>query len=191
MNKAYIIIALIVFVLPAICIILSKKNQKPKANSPYTGAIVAEEKRQKQAELQHKQELEMEAKKAAQAEWNAKHGRFVTSLSGVTFSNDDGISRQSILRDLNSGGYSYELSFEKYDYNGNPAVHVMADDMCVGNIPKNRVSEFLDIVNQIERGYLEIEAFLPEREEDEADNGSQRKDDEKVYRADLIVIYSK
>ena len=67
-------------------------------------------------ELQAAREAEAAAEKARQQEWEQTHGRIVTSIAGVTFKNDDGSSRQAILKDIKaSGGGDAELRLEEFD----------------------------------------------------------------------------
>lgn len=119
-----------------------------------------------------------------------RHGRFVTNLVGVTFDNEDGTSRQRILKDYYiSGVKGSELSLEEYEYRGKPAVRVLLDDQCVGNIPKTRVGELLPIMDRLESVAIDIEAFTPDYDED--DTEERRRRGSKIYRADLFLIYTK
>lgn len=98
-------------------------------------------------------------------------------VSGVTFKNEDGSSRQKILRSLCEGdevGIS-DVSFEEYKYNGAPAIHVYTVAGCVGNIRKTSVTEFLQYLdNDDYQAYLQIESF-------------ENDDEITIYRADVVV----
>lgn len=177
----YIAIAVVVLCLSA-AVISSRKQAAEKQ--------AEEEKRQAKLreleELRRKKEDE-EAQAAAQREeWESLHVRFKTSLAGVTFDNEDGVSRQKLLRDFKARSGQADLELEEYEYKGSPAIRVLIDGECVGNIPRNRVEELRKVMNRIERANLEVEAFRPD---DDAEDGQRRG--ELVYRADLYLIYSK
>ena len=139
-------------------------------------------------ELQAAREAEAAAEKARQQEWEQTHGRIVTSIAGVTFKNDDGTSRQAILKDIKaSGGGDAELDLEEVEYKGKPAVRVLVDGEQIGNIPRGRVAEILAVLDRIEDARLEVETFRPEEEDDE---GKTRRG-ELIYRADLYLTYTK
>lgn len=67
-------------------------------------------------------------------------------VAGVTYKNDDGSSRQQILEDLCEGKKSNLVSaqLEKYEYDGNPAVRVLTELGCVGNIRRQYVEDVLE-----------------------------------------------
>lgn len=177
----YIAIAVVVLCLVAAAIIGRKQAADRRA---------AEEQRQEQlraAEDLKRKKAEEEARAAAQREeWESLHGRFKTSLAGVTFDNDDGTSRQKLLKDFKARGGQADLELEEYEYKGSPAIRVLVDGECVGNIPKNRVDELLAIMDRLERANLEVEAFRPD-----ADDDDEKPRGELIYRADLYLIYSK
>ena len=58
---------------------------------------------------------------------------------GVTFDNDDGINRQTILRELDEsiGGmyFDADMQLQRYEYFGNPAYYVLIESKIVGNLP--------------------------------------------------------
>lgn len=127
---------------------------------------------------------EEQAAAAKREEWEKTHGRFVTNIAGVTFNNDDGSSRQNYLRDLEARGGEGEVTLEEYYYKGHPAVHVMINGKCIGNIPKDRVQEALDIMDkEITFAHLNIETFEPYDEDEDRPK--------KIYRADLTMVYKK
>lgn len=143
---------------------------------------------------QLEQKAEGDGKRPAQADREAetddRRGRFFTNVVGVTFDNEDGTSRQRILKDYYvSGVKGSALDLEEYEYNGRPAVRVLLDGQCVGNIPKNRVGELLPIMDRMEKASLNIEAFTPDEEEDDPEERKRRGS--KIYRADLYLEYPK
>ncbi|WP_394234072.1 hypothetical protein [Niallia oryzisoli] len=66
-------------------------------------------------------------------------------MAGVTFKNGRK-TRQAILRALKWGDEVMEsVNFETYEYEGKPAVYVKLNNQVVGNVPANKVSEFLEL----------------------------------------------
>ena len=180
-----IVIAVIITAL----IMSAKRKQKPKLNSPYTADQAKAEIEQRQAAIEAERQKEREERAAAKAEWDSKHGRIITSIAGVTFNNEDGTSRQKILRDVKSYLSDAELTLQEYQFNGKPAIHVYLDDQCIGDIPKAHVKEVLDIMDKVEHVNLDINVFYPE--DDEWDDDAPKRKGEKIYRADLTIVYSK
>lgn len=84
-------------------------------------------------------------------EINAKYIFFNFKVAGVTFKNGRK-TRQAILRAFKWGDETIESSdFELYEYEGKPAVYVKINDQIVGNIPSDKVSEFLELEKLIKR----------------------------------------
>lgn len=97
-------------------------------------------------------------------------------VAGVTFSNDDGSSRQDALREICEGPLDGEVDcwLDPYLYNGEMALHVMAGGQCVGNIRRSDVDAVIERIKTSKTGArLEAELF-------ETDNGRS------IYRADVI-----
>lgn len=69
---------------------------------------------------------------------------------GVSFDNDDGSSRQEILRDL-KGGQFLLPTLQRFEYDGNPAYRVLCNDMQIGNIPADLAAE---LAEQEDAGYV-------------------------------------
>lgn len=184
----YLYIAVAVIVVCFCAAIINDRRQAAKKQAAKKQA--AEEKRQAQQEKLENLRREKEEEKAQAAaqreEWEALHGRFKTSLAGVTFENEDGTSRQKLLKDFKARGGQADLELEEYEYKGAPAIRVLVDGECVGNIPRNRVDELQAIMDRLERANLEVEAFRP----DDDDEPGQKRG-ALIYRADLYLIYSK
>lgn len=70
--------------------------------------------------------------------------RIQFSVAGVTFDNEDGTSRQQILKGFyeNRGYSKRDISLQQYEYNGAPAVYVVAKGKIIGNVPK----EYTDVI---------------------------------------------
>lgn len=75
-------------------------------------------------------------------------------LSGVSFNNDDGTSRQSILRKIKFNNppfeHTAEFGLSKYEYEGKPALAVTANDIQIGNIASKDVASILDRWDRLE-----------------------------------------
>lgn len=178
-------------VLTIVGVILWRKDRRITAEATRQAAEQArvkqlfEESAQRELAMQAAAaQAEEQAAAAKRAEWEKTHGRFVTNIAGVTFDNDDGSSRQKNLRDLETRGGEGEVSLEEYYYKGHKAVRVLIDGKCIGNIPKDRVQEALDLMDkEITAARLNIETFTPNDEDDDRPK--------KIYRADLTMVYKK
>lgn len=69
-------------------------------------------------------------------------------VSGVTFKNEKGTSRQTILRKIKFNDKPFdeyiELELRQYEYDGSPAYGVYANNLQIGNIPADKVSFISD-----------------------------------------------
>lgn len=116
--------------------------------------------------------------------WAEKYASLVTNIAGVTFDNEDGSSRQQILREiLEQGEGDAEVTLDEFYYKGVQAVRVLVDGRCIGNIPKHRVEDVREILDRIVSADLHVETFEP----DDADPDRPRL----IYRADLCLKYEK
>lgn len=116
--------------------------------------------------------------------WAEKYASLVTNIAGVTFDNDDGSSRQQILREiLEKGEGDAEVTLDEFYYKGVQAVRVLVDGRCIGNIPKHRVQDVREVLDRIVSADLHVETFEP----DDADPDRPRQ----IYRADLCLKYEK
>jgi len=126
---------------------------------------------------------EAEKKRAEEAErrrqFEEKHGNLFLTVAGVTFDNDDGTSRQrtlkAIFQDPDEDG---EVTLEPYEYRGKPAIYVLYEGRCVGNIRQSEVKDVMAVIDKIEKMDLLADSFKDD-------------DDKTVYRADLAIQYSK
>lgn len=140
-----------------------------------------------------KREAEMAAENARKEEWNRTHGNIYTKLVGVTFKNDDGSSRQSILKEFAASGKTNDVELEIYDYQGEPAIRAKWEGLCCGNIPKTKVKDILAVADRIEIISMWVETFTPEDVDDDYDDKGRivRASRDKIYRADLKIVYTK
>lgn len=149
----------------------------------------ARQKRQDEIEAQRQRAVAArEAQKQREAEWSRTHGQIVTKIAGVTFDNDDGSSRQRILKAAMAEEACGSIALELYDHRGADAIAVLYDDQEIGNIPKSRVAEVKAVMDRITAAHLDVGRFRPEDDEDE---GEPRGVGEYIYRADLTLVYTK
>lgn len=106
-------------------------------------------------------------------------GEETFKVAGVTFRNEDGSSRQAILRDIfkEYGGFTTSVSLEEYEFEGKPAIRVLLAGDCVGNIPATDVKKLLDLEK---KGIDYIHAFVEDFEDD---------DEKTKYYCELSVVY--
>ena len=82
---------------------------------------------------------------------------FRTKVRGVTFCNDDGTSRQSILALCDAGD---QLRFSRYVYQGDPAYAVHSDWGQIGNLVADLAEDVASIVDSRERKCLILGQIL-------------------------------
>lgn len=101
--------------------------------------------------------------------------RSVFPVAGVTFKNDDGSSRQEILRTICGGGEegSTEAWLEWYQYRGEDAYRVVTPEGIVGNIRKSDIQAAVTAIGA-EKVRLDVEQF-------------ENDDEVLIYRADVVV----
>lgn len=131
-----------------------------------------------------KQQQEEQERIARQREFEAHHGKINTSVVGVTFDNEDGSSRQKILKaiykaEIDVGLFYTDGTLVQFEYEGSPAVHVMVEDKCIGNIAKKDLGEVLPILPNIEKVTVYLDRFKNE------------EDKEWIYTADIDIVYKK
>ena len=147
------------------------------------------EKEAKVADIRAKVQAEHEAAKQRQVEWERTHGRIVTKVAGVTFDNDDGSSRQRILKAAMAEEACGKIDLQIYDHRGADAIAVFYDDEQIGTIPKYKVAEVKAVFDRVSAARLEVSRFRPE--DDEANDDRPSSSDEYIYRADLTIVYTK
>lgn len=120
------------------------------------------------------------AEQQAREEWKRTHATLTTSVVGVTFDNEDGTKRQQCLEEILINGYK-QISLEDYEYNGEPAIRVIVDDMCIGNIAKDTVPEVMSFIDRISSASVDVSDFIAD-----TPNGRGKR----RYRAVLSLEYS-
>lgn len=163
-----------------VAFLLDRRNRKADAAAD----AFEREQLETQLLLREKLQAEQEEKKQRQAAWDAAHGTITTRLAGVTFDNEDGSSRQRALQGALADECTGSVSLELYDHNGQDAIRVLYEGVCVGNIPKARVPEVAPIMDRITAAHLDASRFTPEEDESRGLNGQ-------IYRADLTIVYSR
>ena len=83
---------------------------------------------------------------------------------------------------MTSGVNRVEL--RPYTYNSEPAIYVVADGLCVGNVPRDKVSAVLNVMDRITSVSLTADTFVLDDDDDE-------RSGERLYHANLDIIYLK
>lgn len=78
-------------------------------------------------------------------------------VAGVTFNNQDGTSRQELLRKFDAVD-EVAVSLLEHEHKGKPAFHVLVDGEIIGNIPRDKTKFILDNRNGI--GFDDIEIAI-------------------------------
>ena len=166
----------------AAAFLLKRRNDREARE--YARAV----KQQRRAEQAAKEKslTAREERAARQREWERAHGRISTKIKGVTFKNEDGSSRQHILKEAMAEECCGGISLEQFEENGEEGIAVYYDGDCVGFVPRDRVAEISAVMSRISAGHLTVERFRPEDEDDE-DRGIGGY----IYRADLDLVYLK
>lgn len=136
----------------------------------------------KQAEAAAEEESRRAAERAAQrSEYEERHGKIETTVAGVTFDNEDGTSRQRILKKFlreNGSGAGEEATLQQYEYNGKPAVYVLLQGQIIGNVPKTHTAEVIRIIDRVEFASVHVRRFR-------SDEGEQ------ICNAELTIEYAR
>jgi len=102
------------------------------------------------------------ALEVARIERDKKFGDFEFKVTGVTYENEDGSSRQKILKSAIKAQKdgTLDITFERHDYNGQPGVSVMFNGKCGGYVESRKAVDFLNFVDQITYMSPEISSFI-------------------------------
>ena len=178
--KTHLIISIVCFVIGLVSFISAKRaaDDAKKAERERAEALsrqlqaeqMKEEMDQKERAEKARAEEERKAEvKKAREEFLSKHGIIKFTLSATTRNNDDGTSRQSILKAIgNDPNPDGDLFFDSFEHNGK----------MVGIVPRDTADEVLSVLRKIECRDILVEKV-------ESDLG------EKVYSAEIIIQYSK
>lgn len=90
---------------------------------------------QKLLDNKAKKEAEKDAEREAYQQ-KLKDAEIILPVVGVKYDNEDGTSRQHILKSFcdDDGSGVTNVILEQYEYEGAPAIHVVTGDGCVGNV---------------------------------------------------------
>ena len=111
--------------------------------------------------LQNK-EAEAVAKKAAEKE-AAKSYKF--KVVGVTHNNDGGTSRQEALKAVYDFGGIAAVTFQEYTFEGMPALYILANDRCVGNVAAECVMDVRALIAKGRCATINVDKFKNEDKE--------------------------
>ena len=91
----------------------------------------------------------------------ADSGTFTFRTAGTTFDNDDGTSRQDILRHLKFGDPPYAddpddlaVDLQEMSHDGQPAIAVLVNGYQVGFVPKNYISQVQNALAHVSTCYV-------------------------------------
>lgn len=109
---------------------------------------------------------------ARRKDWAETHEILTCPIAGVTFD-----SRQRVLSSLyqDSEGVGIDGSLEKCEYEGAPAVRVIAEGNMIGYIRKSDLQKVLPILEHVEDVTITIDNF--------DDGGSE------IYNAEANIVY--
>ena len=169
-----------IFVISAVFLVLGFLRFQKIQEEKYKRECERQEEEERERQRKEEHDRRMEAYRQQRKEYLSTHDEIVTRIAGVTFDNDDRSSRQKILKAIYDDPDSDlgRASLQKYEYNGEPAYHVLFEGRCVGNIPADTVEEVEAIESRIEDLTLEVSTF-------------ENEDDKTIYRAELTIGYLK
>lgn len=124
-------------------------------------------------EKQKREEEELAEKRKRYAE---THMRVEFAVAGVTFKNDDGTSRQSILKRMSKEDFVV-TSLGEFEYEGSPAVAVLLDDERIGSVPGKSLPDVLPLFTEGKK----LSSITSDIEDFEDEDGK------KIYRCDVTL----
>ena len=171
-----------VYILIAIILALIARSEDQKRRREIEAFNRAEAEKE-QHRLEEARRAEEEAKRAEEEARNPKPiiKSWCFKIAGVTFRNDDGTSRQDILKRMyaiQEAGVLDEIDIQDYDYNGELAYGVYYNDEQFGNIKRQDIAEMDEAMNSdgITSCAIEIYHF-------------RNEDGKKIYCANLTLYW--
>lgn len=156
---------------------LWKKKKAADAEKQHLKEQQEAEMKERIAKWSAEQDAARAARRAAEKEFRESHGAIYTKVVGVTFKNKDGSKRQRILKEIYEGDHiGGNVTLDEYNFDGEPAIAVNYDDMCVGNVPRKDVEAVRKVMFRIARIDLDVDEF-------------ENDEEQTMYRADLTVFY--
>lgn len=122
----------------------------------------------------------LKGKKSASVAVPAGLKEMTFKVKGVSFSNNDGSSRQKNLERLYAQQINDPVTFKKYTYEGSPALYVLCNGLCIGNVPAEKVDTVLQVMPNMQNAWLKIDSFSPEED--------LRRT---LYNAECVIQYTK
>lgn len=138
-------LAALIFAVAVVCLIAFAAKSKG-----------AENRARKEMNAAKSAEKEQLAKKAAELEeymnrvhsLGNKYEHIKFRLKGVIYQNEDGSSRQDYLQKIKLGKAPFEkkpdFTIRRFEYDGEPAMAVLANGLQIGNVPKEVVPKLLE-----------------------------------------------
>lgn len=144
--KTWQIVLLVIFYPIGICVLIYRIWKKNKLKQEREAAALARQEAKEREEA--KKRAEDERRLSEIREEMRLYEEITFKITGVTFKNPDGHSRQAILGRLKHEKYpfncgSVDLEFREYEFDGEPAVGVFLAGEQVGNIAKDDLPRFL------------------------------------------------
>ena len=146
--KTWQVVLLVIFYPIGICVLIYRILKKIylKKKREEADRVQKEQEERKAAE----REARYAADRAAREAELASREMFTFKVVGVTFKNEDGGNRQTLLRKLKFGEKPFDdedgvtIEIERAEYEGNPAFCVYVENHQVGNIGKDDIPFFVD-----------------------------------------------
>ncbi len=157
MNTAFLVLLAGVVIYFVICEIIAKKEPDAKPEEKERAAQQQQLKDQPRQEAGAVQETSQRAHKIESSV--VVPFRHNYRVVGVTFDNEDGMSRQDILEAIANAEppYKYcEVSLDRYEYREETAVAVNVNGDQIGNISKKDIGEVLNDLGRAERIVLNV-----------------------------------
>lgn len=139
--KTWQVVLLVIFYPIGICVLIYRIWKKNKLKQERESAALARQEAKEREEAERKARIE--------AELNSRE-ELAFKVVGVTFKNEDGCTRQSLLRKLKfldppfDSEDGVEIAVKMCEYEGEPAFSVYANGLQLGNIGREDIPFFLE-----------------------------------------------
>lgn len=126
------------------------------------------------------------APQAARVSVNTRSESFSFRVAGTTHKNEDGSSRQTILRHMKNGDSpwvsipdDFDVTFEDTEYEGELAIAVYLNDYQVGFVPRKDIARIVEARKRSSKLYVSDVQII---------GGGENEEGEKMYYGCLISI---
>lgn len=126
--------------------------------------LIADKKKKKEPEPQNEEIPQVQI--SVSSNNNKKTRTFDFAVAGVTFKNDDGMSRQKILKEIDEEDGSPLVELEEYEFKNERAVAVYLDGEMIGNIARDDLQMFFDYERKYQRDWIDCEIYGGDIDED-------------------------